>query len=69
MTGTKVVIIESKKELDSFIAENDVISIQALIVSGLSQSILRGGGTIMENRLIWNVWYKTPGGEQDASRT
>jgi hypothetical protein len=58
LKGTKVELIESKKELDEFLKNNDVLSVQSIIVSELRQSMLRDGGTIMENTLLWSVWYK-----------
>jgi hypothetical protein len=58
MSDTKVELIKSKKELDEFLTNNDVLSVQAIIISGLRPSFMRDGGTVMENSLWWSVWYK-----------
>jgi hypothetical protein len=58
LKDTKVELIKSKKELDEFLKNNDVLSVQAIVISGLRQSFLKDGGTVMENSMYWNVWYK-----------
>lgn len=58
MEHTKLTLINSKKELDEFLLKNDVISVHTIVISGLKQSFLRDGGTVMDNSLSWSVWYK-----------
>lgn len=58
MKNTQIKTFKSQKELNEFLSNHDVINVQAIIVSGIRQSLLQGEGYITDNNLIWTVWYK-----------